>query len=208
MFLTSNLLRTRSSGFMFSSRSSFRSCALHTSPPGHKVLPKAAAPLPKGARAGSMFSRYGYPGIAVYFTISALDLAILFGLVHTLGEEKVIELENAGKDYLGIGKPSDRDTYGGRIDDSDDIGITKKPQPPVPTPENHRNKTTLFTEFGIAYAVHRSLFFVRLPLTLVITPAVVNILQKRGYKIGQAATPKSKFGTPATGGQRFGSWFF
>jgi hypothetical protein len=155
-----------------------------------------------------LFSRYGYPGIAIYFAISAFDLAILFGLVHTLGEEKIIELENAVKDYLGIGKPSDRDKYGGRIDESDDIGITKKPESKILNPENHRNKTTLFTEFGIAYAIHRSLFFVRLPLTLVITPAVVNSLQKRGYKIGQAAAPKSKFGTPATGGQRFGSWFF
>lgn len=172
-------------------------------------------PPPRVPHVRSVFYQYGYSGIVVYFIISTLDLAILFGLVHNYGEKRVIEVENSVKEYFGIGKTStnNHDKYGGKIDDiEEDIGLSKKKQTSndinSKDHELDRNKTTLLTEFGIAYTLHRSLFFVRIPLTLAITPVIVKILQRRGYNIGKTTKVGSEFGTSATKSQRFGSWFF
>lgn len=211
MFQARNLLKISPSAVKFLSKSRPMVRTLRTSP---IPPPNSGMPPPRVPHVRSVFYQYGYSGIVVYFIISTLDLAILFGLVHNLGEKKVIEVENSVKEYFGIGKTStdNYDKYGGKIDDIDDIGFTKKHQTSNNTNskdlELDRNRTTLLTEFGIAYTLHRSLFFVRIPLTLAITPLVVKILQRRGYNIGKATTVGSEFGTSATRSQRFGSWFF
>lgn len=49
-------------------------------------------------------------------------------------------------------------------------------------------KASLWTEAVIAYGIHKALFiFIRVPITVAVTPAIVKGLVKRGWKIGPAA---------------------
>jgi hypothetical protein len=50
--------------------------------------------------------------------------------------------------------------------------------------------TGIWTQLLIAYGVHKSLFFIRIPITLAITPKVVKTLRGWGWKIGNV-TPKA-----------------
>lgn len=42
----------------------------------------------------------------------------------------------------------------------------------------------LGTQLALAYAVHKSFIFVRIPLTAAVTPKVVKTLRSWGWKIG------------------------
>ena len=41
-----------------------------------------------------------------------------------------------------------------------------------------------WTEFAIAYGIHKSLIFIRLPITAAITPGIVKLLRGWGFRIG------------------------
>ncbi|RCK67878.1 N-terminal acetyltransferase 2 [Candida viswanathii] len=41
-----------------------------------------------------------------------------------------------------------------------------------------------WTEFAIAYGIHKSLIFIRVPITAAITPGVVKLLRGWGFRIG------------------------
>jgi hypothetical protein len=45
--------------------------------------------------------------------------------------------------------------------------------------------TGLATQLALAYAIHKSFIFIRVPLTAALTPKVVKILRSWGYKIGK-----------------------
>lgn len=47
----------------------------------------------------------------------------------------------------------------------------------------------IWTQLLLAYGVHKSLIFFRVPLTAAVTPKVVKWLRARGWKIGN---PKAK----------------
>lgn len=79
----------------------------------------------------------------------------------------------------------------------------------------------LLAEFGIAYALHKSLIFIRVPITAAITPSVVKLLQRWGFNVGKkslgavnassaatAAERVKNFGTSANSRQKWWSWFF
>lgn len=42
----------------------------------------------------------------------------------------------------------------------------------------------IWTELALAYAVHKSLIFLRVPLTAAILPKVVKTLRKWGWQVG------------------------
>lgn len=49
----------------------------------------------------------------------------------------------------------------------------------------------LATQLALAYAIHKSFIFVRVPLTAAITPKVVKVLRSWGWQIGKKATKKA-----------------
>lgn len=55
--------------------------------------------------------------------------------------------------------------------------LSKLTHPPTPT--------GLATQFALAYAIHKSFFFVRIPLTVAVTPRVVKTLRSWGWNIGK-----------------------
>lgn len=182
-----------------------------------------------------LMSKYGYSALGVYLSISAIDLPLSFLLVHSVGPEKMEEWEIKIKGYLGIStdpkvQPATTTTIldsndehhaelHGRLhidEDKDNTTLNggelfdKKGEASSDDGKWFGIDKQLLAEFGIAYALHKSLIFVRVPLTAAITPAVVKLLQKWGFNVGKkvATTGAARFGTPANSKQRFGSWFF
>lgn len=49
--------------------------------------------------------------------------------------------------------------------------------------------TGIWTQLLLAYGVHKSLIFIRIPITVAITPKVVKTLRGWGWKIGKTPPP-------------------
>lgn len=174
--------------------------------------PKQGTEPPKQSGIKGLIHRYGYAALAIYLGLSVVDFAITFGLVHSMGEEKVKQLEDTVKKFFGFdsSKSKGEKEYGGRIDMSEDplneetAGKPKKPSSWI--------SSTLLAEIGVAFAIHKSLIFLRVPFTMAITPPIVKALQRWGFQIGKARLPTSTgttLGTKATTNQRwFSGWFF
>ena len=60
-----------------------------------------------------------------------------------------------------------------------------------------------WTKFAIAYAIHKSFIFIRVPLTAAITPKVVKTLRGWGWNIGKRPTisTSAKKGTGVNSGR-------
>lgn len=46
----------------------------------------------------------------------------------------------------------------------------------------------LATQLALAYAIHKSFIFLRVPLTAAVTPKVVKVLRSWGWQIGKRRT--------------------
>ena len=50
---------------------------------------------------------------------------------------------------------------------------------------NRRADASIWTQLALAYAIHKSFIFVRVPLTVAVTPRVVKVLRGWGWDIGK-----------------------
>ncbi|KAG7883187.1 hypothetical protein KL905_001888 [Ogataea polymorpha] len=123
------------------------------------------AKKPKGIKL--LMQEYGYSALGVYFALSCIDLPITFLMVHSAGEEAIKEYQDQFLRWIGWrkGDPVNSDQETGKSSES--------------------GYSTLWTEFAVAYAIHKSLIFIRLPITAAITPAVVSKLRKMGFNVGK-----------------------
>lgn len=58
--------------------------------------------------------------------------------------------------------------------------------------EKNKKDASLGTQLALAYAIHKSFIFVRVPLTAAITPKVVRTLRGWGWDIGKRTTKEAK----------------
>lgn len=67
------------------------------------------------------------------------------------------------------------------------------------------NKAGIWTQLALAYAIHKSFIFIRVPLTAAVTPKIVKTLRSWGWNIGKmpakkgALTSSSKTGVNTKG---------
>jgi N-terminal acetyltransferase 2 len=52
--------------------------------------------------------------------------------------------------------------------------------------------TGLATQLALAYAIHKSFIFIRVPITAAITPKVVKVLRGWGWDIGKRTTKAAR----------------
>ncbi|GAV30354.1 hypothetical protein PMKS-003865 [Pichia membranifaciens] len=116
-----------------------------------------------------LIQQYGYSALGVYLGLSLIDLPICFIVVHSAGEDQIRDFQDRFLTWIGYKK-------------------TKDPQADSETAEPEEKSSTWMTEFALAYAIHKSLIFIRLPITAAITPWVVGRLQKMGFKIGKISS--------------------
>ena len=65
--------------------------------------------------------------------------------------------------------------------------------------------TGLWTQLALAYAIHKSFIFIRVPLTAAVTPKVVKTLRGWGWNIGKMPSRKGAKGAINSGSGSTGS---
>lgn len=185
---------------------------------------------PTGFRA--LFKEYGYSALAIYFALSMIDLPIIYVLVHTSGKDQIEIYENKVKQTFGYGV-SDEELKKRQEINKIQEEIENKENPEQESKENQLTLSWVvsqfsWTEFAIAYGIHKSLAFIRLPVTAAITPSTVAILRRWGFKIGtdklsataslakdqlkarvgDVTASSSKFGVRADKKKKWFDWFF
>lgn len=58
--------------------------------------------------------------------------------------------------------------------------------------ERNKRDASLGTKLALAYAIHKSFIFIRVPLTAAVTPKVVRTLRGWGWDIGKRSTKEQK----------------
>lgn len=176
----------------------------------------AATPKkPTGLKA--LMKEYGYSALGVYFGLSMIDLPLCYLLVHSLGKDEIERHKNDVKRYFGYGvDPAELELrQQSRRLSSEIDGDSSK--------EGWLAQFS-WTEFALAYGIHKSLIFIRVPICAAITPGVVSLLRRWGFRIGSAnlstnaliakdriqdMTASSKrFGVRPNAKKRWFSWFF
>lgn len=125
-------------------------------------------PVKKKLSVKDLFKKYGYVALSIYLSLGAVDLAICYVVVDQAGAEVMKEYENKVKQFFGFGSENAK-------------------------PENNEDlkSASFWTKFLIAYGLHKSLIFIRLPITASITPSVVRKLQSWGYNVGAGKIAKA-----------------
>ncbi|KAF5017537.1 hypothetical protein F66182_10524 [Fusarium sp. NRRL 66182] len=136
-------------------------------------------------RMKNLSREYGWSALGVYLALSALDFPFCFAAVRLFGVERIghyehVVVEEAKKLFYSV-VPIDRATIEGETAEADAAEAREKL-----TDEG----ASIWTQLAIAYAVHKSLIFFRVPLTAAVTPKVVKTLRSWGWNIGKK-TPKA-----------------
>ncbi|KIW31740.1 uncharacterized protein PV07_03338 [Cladophialophora immunda] len=162
-------------------------------------------------RLKTMSREYGWTAVGVYLALSALDFPFCFLAVRMMGTETIGHYEHVVVEtFKSIVKwPIQGSTQAqmaadGAIDEaSAEAGVRELEQRAAqeggrvleePTNDhgykaaekaNQGDNASLWTQLALAYAVHKSFIFIRVPLTAAILPKVVKTLRSWGWNIGK-----------------------
>lgn len=137
---------------------------------------------PSGLKA--LMQEYGYIGLVVYLGIGCIDLPLCYLLVHSQGEDKIREYQDKALSWIGM-KP-EKKTHNDNTDSETPAANGKEGE------EKQEKSSTFWTELALAYAIHKSLIFIRLPITAAITPAVVSKLRAMGVDVSKFTRSAAK----------------
>ncbi|KAJ5134059.1 hypothetical protein N7448_000918 [Penicillium atrosanguineum] len=131
---------------------------------------------------------YGWAAVGVYFALSALDFPFCFAAVRLLGVERIGYFEHvvvqSAKDAFHSVWPQ-TEPYPQNEGESED-----KQASLALAEERNQENASIWTQLALAYAIHKSFIFIRVPLTAAVTPKIVKTLRRWGWDIGKR-TPKS-----------------
>lgn len=131
----------------------------------------------------ALMQEYGYIGLVVYLGIGCIDLPLCFLLVHSQGEDKIREYQDMALQWIGM-KP-EKKTHNDNTDSETETASGKEEA-------EEEKSSTFWTELALAYAIHKSLIFIRLPITAAITPAVVSKLRAMGVDVSKFTRSAAK----------------
>ncbi|KAB5535145.1 peptide alpha-n-acetyltransferase [Coniochaeta sp. 2T2.1] len=162
---------------------------------GKESIPEG--PLTLRQRLKKLSREYGWSAVGVYLTLSVLDFPFCFLLVRTIGTDKIADAEHyvvsnvqkvipeglkqwydeyksalkkGAKENLGEGVTHDVEMAGWGVAEAE---------------EKNKTEASLATQLALAYAIHKSFIFIRIPLTAAILPKVVKVLRSWGWQIGK-----------------------
>ncbi|ABN64241.2 predicted protein [Scheffersomyces stipitis CBS 6054] len=143
----------------------------------------------------ALMKEYGFSALAVYLSISAIDLPLCYLLVHSMGKDEIEFYENRAKQTFGFGVSDEE------LAQKQELARNQEKLENVDVAGRSEGQGIFsylwsqfsWTEFAIAYGVHKSLIFIRVPITAAITPGIVRALRRWGFKIGS-----DKLATTAT----------
>ncbi|KAG6004327.1 hypothetical protein E4U54_000550 [Claviceps lovelessii] len=145
---------------------------------------------------------YGWSAVGVYLALSVLDFPFCFLLVRIVGTDTIGKVEHyvissvsqfipeivrqKWHEYWHSIKSTEAETLGNdAISNKAEMagwGVKEAQQ-------HHKEEASLGTQLALAYAIHKSFIFFRVPLTAAVTPKVVRILRSWGWNIGKRASP-------------------
>lgn len=136
--------------------------------------------------------------------LSALDFPVCFLLVRGFGTDRIGHLEHVvltkAKEVAKwplekLGWDVGKEEEGSEEVDTTavDHGVEEAER------GNKGDNASIWTQLALAYAIHKSFIFIRVPLTAAVTPKVVKTLRGWGWDIGKRTQKAVK--TAATGKQ-------
>ncbi|KAF2018200.1 hypothetical protein BU24DRAFT_432656 [Aaosphaeria arxii CBS 175.79] len=144
-------------------------------PTPHLGSPEPALTLSQ--RLKKLSREYGWTALGVYFALSALDFPFCFLAVRYLGAETVGHYEHivveAAQNVIRIVFPNFGKNKGGQeASVSGDVAEATA-------------REAIWTQLTLAYVIHKSFIFIRVPLTAAVLPKVVKTLRNWGWNIGK-----------------------
>lgn len=116
--------------------------------------------------------------------MSAMDFPFCFAAVHFMGADRIGYYEQvivdsfkaaAGTILPSVQEEQAKDAASNDSQERRDIETEQK--------KTGGDEASLWTQLVLAYAIHKSLIFIRVPLTAAITPKVVRVLRHWGWDI-------------------------
>ncbi|EJS43534.1 nat2p [Saccharomyces arboricola H-6] len=153
-----------------------------------------------------LIAKYGYSALIVYILLTCVDLPLCFLGVHSLGEEKIKIYFNRGKQLIGKGEQDEskvieqvrkKQAHRAEIQAKNADNVEDASKKTFNERWQEVKDSTLLAELLIAYGIHKSLIIIRVPLTALLTPAFVKLLQKLGIDLMKKQ--KKVFQTMASG---------
>ncbi|KAL1842015.1 hypothetical protein VTJ49DRAFT_6181 [Mycothermus thermophilus] len=154
---------------------------------------EAEEKLSLSGRLKKLSREYGWAAVGIYLALSVLDFPFCFLLVRTVGSEKIAHVEHAIVSTVGNIIPGPVQEWwserrgSAKGEDANELGEVEVYGHGVAEAQQRRKQegASLATELALAYAIHKSFIFVRVPLTAAITPKVVKVLRSWGWQIGK-----------------------
>ncbi|ROV96315.1 hypothetical protein VMCG_07688 [Cytospora schulzeri] len=157
-----------------------------------------AEPQSLSARLRKLSREYGWAAVGVYLGLSVLDFPFCFLLVRLVGTDRIAAVEHVvmakvkamvpesakewWHEYRTALKEAEKEQLGSNdlSDDMDKVtwGVEE-------AEERNKQEASLATQLALAYAIHKTFIFVRVPLTAAVTPKVVKVLRSWGWQIGK-----------------------
>ncbi|KAJ4415467.1 DUF1279 super [Gnomoniopsis sp. IMI 355080] len=165
---------------------------------------KAEEPLSLSGRLKKLGREYGWSAFGVYMALSVLDFPFCFLLVKWAAaiEEWVVSnfkriIPEGVKQQVNEWRAAWRGTY--KDIEKEEIGdnhisegVEKVGWGVEEAQQAHKADASLATQLALAYAIHKSFIFIRVPLTAAVTPKVVKVLRSWGWQIGKRKPKKPK----------------
>lgn len=152
-----------------------------------------------------LISVYGYSALIVYIGVTFISLPGCYFTVHSLGEERISILLNRVKQVFGYGESDDnavkikvKEKQKQRLEARNKYIADEEEEQLKENGVNGTNRSMsvkwklrwesiktspILTELILAYGLHKSLIFIRIPLTAAITPTLARYLPR---KVGQS----------------------
>ncbi|TID15659.1 Switch 2 [Venturia nashicola] len=160
-------------------------------PNPHLGSPEPALSLSQ--RLKKLSREYGWSALGVYLALSALDFPFCFLAVRMLGTDRIGRWEHNVVEafwkvvripFPDLGK-KELEAGAGEIavgEEGSSWGTSDVKQAEV---DNAGVDASLWTQLALAYAIHKSFIFIRVPLTAAILPKVVKTMRGWGWDIGK-----------------------
>ncbi|OSS43443.1 hypothetical protein B5807_11830 [Epicoccum nigrum] len=164
----------------------------HPDPTPHLGSPEPTQSLSQKLKALS--KEYGWAALGVYLGLSALDFPICFLAVRLLGTDRIGHYEEVLKDgfwnLVRLVIPDAGTTSAEKYAQAQTADATLREGfadagEAAAVSARNGGDASIWTQLGLAYLVHKSLIFIRVPLTAAVLPKVVKTLRKWGYNIGK-----------------------
>ncbi|KAK4452447.1 hypothetical protein QBC34DRAFT_36338 [Podospora aff. communis PSN243] len=176
----------------------FRASLFPVKRPFHTTRARRAAaePTTLGARLKKLSREYGWAAVGIYMTLSVLDFPFCFLLVRSVGTERIAEIEHIVVSNVQKVIPQNvqdkwHEFRHGKKEASHEESALPEGKEAVGWGVKEADARTaqegasLATQLALAYAIHKSFIFVRVPLTAAILPKVVKVLRGWGWEIGK-----------------------